>query len=204
MEEVWESTDFTKKLKYLCSHFLSACDGIRLLLTESADSEVQDDSIEERRGKHSSRYMDESECHSSYILEDLGVGWIGQHKKKSKNNTWITGQRDNNFIFDWECDSPDPRDRSHMTSFCASCFLVSALKAEYPAWMHHGSSVAFHMTFKTFWSFLSTLFPIPSEVVSFVLSFSFFFLLLIFFILHRFSWMVPIYQIVQILWQNYI
>lgn len=121
-----------------------------MLLTESVDSEVWDDSIEKRRGKHSSRCMDESECHKSNILEDLGVGWIGQHKKKSKNNTCITGQRDNNFIFDWECDSPDTRDRSHMTSFCTSCFLVTALKAEYPARMHHGSSVALHMTFRTF------------------------------------------------------
>lgn len=70
-----------------------------MLLTECADSEVQDDNIKNRRGgKHSSRCMDESECHKSNILEDLGVGWIGQHKKKSKNNTCITGQRDNNLL----------------------------------------------------------------------------------------------------------
>lgn len=83
-------------------------------------------------GKRSSRYMDESECHKSHILEDLGAGCIGQHKKKSKNNTCITGQRDNNFIFDWECDSADRRCRGHMASFCRSCFLVTALKAECP------------------------------------------------------------------------
>lgn len=69
-----------------------------MLLTESADSEVQDDNIKKRRGKHSSRYVDDSECHKSNILEDLGVGWIRQHKKKSKNNTCITGQRDNNLF----------------------------------------------------------------------------------------------------------
>lgn len=40
-----------KKLKYLCSSFLSACGGIRLPLTESADSEVQDDNIKKRRGE---------------------------------------------------------------------------------------------------------------------------------------------------------
>lgn len=101
-----------------------------MLLTESADSEVQDDNIKKRRGKHSSRYMDESECHKSNILEDLDVGWIRQCKKKSKNNTCITGQRYNNFIFDWECDSLDRRFRGHMVSLCTSCFLVTALKAE--------------------------------------------------------------------------
>lgn len=121
-----------------------------MLLTGSADSEVQDDNIKEKRGKHSSRYRDESECHKRNISEDLGVGWIGQHKKKSKNNTCMTRQGDNNFIFDWKCDSLDRRFRSHMTSFCTSCFLVTALKAEYPDWMHPGSSVAFHVTFETF------------------------------------------------------
>lgn len=60
------------------------------------------------------------------------------------------GQRDNNFIFDWEYDFLDRKFRGHMTFFCTSCFLGTALKAEHPDWMHHGSSIAFHMTFKTF------------------------------------------------------
>ena len=35
---------------YLCNSFLSACDGIRLLLTESTESEMQDDDTKKRSG----------------------------------------------------------------------------------------------------------------------------------------------------------
>lgn len=91
---------------------------------------MQGDNIEKRRGGNSAwdTRMNRNVITAEY-LETLGVAWIGQHKRKSKNNTYTTGERDSDFIFDCGCDYPDTRYRSLVTPF--SSFLVTSLKSEY-------------------------------------------------------------------------
>lgn len=74
MERVGESTDFTKKGTTLCNSFLSACDGIRLLLAESTESEVQDDNIDRRREE---ALLQVSECPKGNIWKVwMWLGWL--------------------------------------------------------------------------------------------------------------------------------